>query len=78
MRCSNQPRTNWRRTDIFWGERSMDSMIKRITFVYVPEKEETGAALNFHLTAREKREVMRSFTNSYNQEMLKQLLEIMK
>ena len=56
----------------------MDSMIKRITFVYVPEKEETGAALNFHLTAREKREVMRSFTNSYNQEMLKQLLEIMK
>ena len=56
----------------------MDSMIKRITFVYVPEKEETGAALNFHLTAREKREIMRSFTNNYNQQMLQKLQKQLK
>jgi hypothetical protein len=57
---------------------SMDSIVKRITFVYVPEKEEKGAALNFHLTAREKREVMASYDNSYNQAMIKKLLEVMK
>jgi hypothetical protein len=48
-----------------------DSLLKRINFVYVPENEENGAALNFHLTAREKREIMASFENAYNHLMLK-------
>lgn len=56
----------------------LDSMIQRITFMYVPKKEEKGAALNFHLTAREKRDVMESFNNEFNQASLKKLKEIIK
>ena len=57
---------------------AFDSGLHLINFMYVPETEEQGAALNFHLTAREKREVIASFNNSYNQEMLKTLLQLMK
>jgi len=53
----------------------MDSMIHRITFVYTPQKEDQGAALNFHLTASEKIDVKASFNNTYNQEMLARLLK---
>ncbi|GAB2838978.1 hypothetical protein [Ferruginibacter profundus] len=56
----------------------MDSMLHRITFMYVPEKEEQGAALNFHLTAREKRDVIASFNNSYNQGEVKKILQLLK
>jgi hypothetical protein len=55
-----------------------DSSMHRVTFMYVPEKEEMGAALNFHLTAREKIGVISSFHNSFNQESLKNLLSLMK
>ncbi len=55
-----------------------DSGLHRISFMYVPEAEEKGAALNFHLTAREKRDVMASFNNSYNQESMKKMVELMK
>jgi hypothetical protein len=55
-----------------------DSFIHRITFMYVPEKEDKGAALNFHLTAREKRDVIASFNNSYNQAMKEKLLLLLK
>lgn len=57
---------------------AFDSGMHLINFMYVPETSEQGAALNFHLTAREKREVIASFNNSYNQEMLKALLQLMK
>jgi hypothetical protein len=50
--------------------------LHRLTFIYVPKKEEQGAALNFHLTASEKKDVVASFGTSYNQEVLKQLLEL--
>jgi hypothetical protein len=56
----------------------MDSILHRITFMYVPEKEEQGAALNFHLTAREKRDVIASFNNSYNQGEVKKILTLLK
>lgn len=55
-----------------------DSLLHRITFMYTPEKEDKGAALNFHLTAREKRDVINSFNNDYNQAMVKKLLELLK
>lgn len=58
-----------------------DSSVKqmnRITFVYVPKKEEQGAALNFHLTAAEKKDVIASFNTEYNQKMLCDLLALMK
>ena len=56
----------------------MDTVLHRITFMYVPEKEEQGAALNFHLTAREKRDVVLSFKNNYNQQALRQLLDMLQ
>jgi hypothetical protein len=46
--------------------------------MYVPETEEKGAALNFHLTAREKRDVKESFNNQYNQASLKRIKELLK
>ncbi len=55
-----------------------DSTMHRLAFMYVPEKEEMGAALNFHLTAREKVGVISSFNNPYNQATLQQLLNLMK
>ena len=50
--------------------------LHRLTFIYVPKKEENGAALNFHLTASEKDDVIASFGTSYNQQVLKKLLEL--
>ena len=57
---------------------SMDSVLHRINFMYMPEKEDKGAALNFHLTASEKKDVMESFYNIYNQSSLKQVLDLLK
>jgi hypothetical protein len=56
----------------------LDTLVQRINFMYVPEKEDKGAALNFHLTAGEKKDVMESFNNSYNQASLKKVLELLK
>jgi Patatin-like phospholipase len=44
----------------------LDSNFHRITFTYVPEKEEKGVALNFHITAREKKEVISSMKRANN------------
>ncbi len=57
---------------------SSNNTAHRITFMYVPEKEDQGAALNFHLTAAEKKDVIASFNTTYNQVMLKELLQLMK
>ncbi len=56
----------------------MDTVLHRITFMYVPEKEEQGAALNFHLTAREKRDVVLSFKNNFNQQAMQQVVSMLK
>jgi hypothetical protein len=50
----------------------------RLTFMYVPEKEEKTAALNFHLTAAEKKDVIASFNTDYNQGVLKRLLKVLE
>jgi hypothetical protein len=55
-----------------------DSALQRISFMYVPETEEKGAALNFHLTAREKQAVKESFNSTYNQASLKQFKNLLK
>jgi hypothetical protein len=52
--------------------------LHRITFMYMPENEDNGAELNFHLTAAEKEDVIESFNSSYNQQMLKELLPFLK
>lgn len=56
----------------------LDSLLHKVNFVYLPEKEDKGAALNFHLTAREKRDVMQSFNNPNNQQAMRQVLELLK
>ncbi len=53
-----------------------DSAIYKISIVYTPAKEEKTAALNFHLTAREKRDVKQSFNNFTNAAALKQIANL--
>ena len=53
--------------------RNNDSMLQKITLLYKPEKQEYGATLNFHLSAREKRDIIRSFNSEVNKEALKKL-----
>jgi hypothetical protein len=55
-----------------------DSALQRISFMYVPETEEKGAALNFHLTAREKKAVKESFNSKYNQASLMRIKNLLK
>ena len=50
-----------------------DTSIERITIMYMPQKVENGAALNFHLSAREKRDINQSFNNEVNKEALKKI-----
>jgi hypothetical protein len=54
---------------------SSGSKIHRLTYMYVPEKEEKTAALNFHLTAVEKKDVISSFYTAYNQQVLQETLQ---
>jgi hypothetical protein len=72
---------NWYKLqDYFQGDQysyfkdSADSNFHRLTFMYVPGKEEKSAALNFHLTASEKKDVIASFNTHFNQQSLKELL----
>ena len=46
--------------------------------MYIPEKEQSGAALNFHLTANEKVEVQSSLRRKNNVEAFEQVREILK
>ncbi len=55
--------------------KQLDSSLQQLTLMYIPEKEEQGAALNFHLTAREKRDIKLSFYNTYNQQCLQKIKE---
>ena len=55
-----------------------DLNLQPIVFMYIPQKEDKGATLNFHLTAREKRDVKESFNNEYNQASLKKIKELLK
>jgi hypothetical protein len=57
---------------------AFDSGLQLINFMYLPTETEKGAALNFHLTAAEKRDVRESFNNEFNQGSLKKLKELLK
>lgn len=57
---------------------AFDSNLYRINFMYVPKVVDKGAALNFHLTAREKRDVKESFGNAFNQASLQKLKALLK
>jgi hypothetical protein len=57
---------------------SFGEQLHRLTFTYVPSKEEQAAALNFHLTASEKRDVINSFHSTENQKVLVSLLSLIE
>ena len=44
--------------------------VKKITLKYVPEKAGDAAALNFHLSAREKKDIRRSFYGAVNKDAI--------
>ena len=57
---------------------SLGDQLHRLTFTYVPSKEEQAAALNFHLTASEKRDVINSFHSTENQKVLVSLMSLIE
>jgi hypothetical protein len=59
-------------------QNSFGDALQRISFIYAPETGEKGAALNFHLTAREKIAVREAFTSSYNQTSLAAIKTVLK
>jgi hypothetical protein len=59
-------------------QNSFGDSLQRISFMYAPENEEKGAALNFHLTAREIVAVRDAFTSSYNQASLAAIKNLLK
>lgn len=73
---------NWQKLQDYYhnGQYSYisDSTMHRILFMYMPEKEDNAAALNFHLTAREKKNVTESFNNPHNQAALESLLKFIR
>lgn len=70
---------NWFRLQDYFQDdeityaQSLDSNFHRVAFMYIPLKEERGATLNFHLTAREKREVISSSGRKNNVEAFKEV-----
>ncbi len=52
--------------------------LQQMAFTYIPKMEENGAALSFHLTASEKKDVIASFNTVDNQRVLKELKAILK
>jgi hypothetical protein len=54
-----------------------DHLVK-ISFQYVPKQEDAGAALNFHLTKREKHDIAESLKNESNQHSLLQFSQLVR
>src|SRR5262249_16803717 len=52
------------------------NLIHKIVFEYVADKEENKAALNFHLTRREEKDIMASINSTANQRNFQRLLEL--
>ena len=59
--------------EITYAQNSLDSNFRRVAFMYIPEKEDRGATINFHLTASEKKEVISSLKRKNNIEAFEQV-----
>lgn len=55
-----------------------DSNIIRLPIIYKPGTPDKGAALNFHLTAREKRDVKLSFESEVNERAIAEIYRLLK
>jgi Patatin-like phospholipase len=51
--------------------------INKVSLFYQSEKEDKSAALNFHLSATEKLDVIQSYNNNYNQTELKKIINFL-
>ncbi|MEO7961440.1 MAG: hypothetical protein ABIR19_07830 [Ginsengibacter sp.] len=76
--------TNWfmlqdyfQNDEITYARNFLDSNFHRVAFMYIPEKEEHGATLNFHLTANEKKEVISSLHRKNNVEALQEVKRLL-
>jgi hypothetical protein len=64
--------------EITYAQSFLDSPLRRVAFMYIPEKEQNGATLNFHLTANEKKEVHSSLKRRNNIEAFEQVKAALK
>ncbi len=55
-----------------------DTLLKKITILYQPKDADKSAAINFHLTERERRDVLSSFYNEGNKEEIDALLKLLR
>ncbi len=76
--------TNWfmlqdyfQNDEITYAKSFLDSNFHRVAFMYIPEKPEQAATLNFHLTAAEKKEVISSLKRKNNIEAMEQVKAIL-
>jgi hypothetical protein len=52
--------------------------VQRVTFMYAPDDPSKGAALNFHLTKRERQTMIDAFQSARNQEQLSRLSKLLR
>ena len=64
--------------EITYARHFLDSNFNRVAFMYIPEKEDRGATINFHLTAREKKEVISSSHRKNNIEAFEEVKRYLK
>jgi hypothetical protein len=64
--------------EITYAKHFHDSNFHRVAFMYIPEKEERTATINFHLTAREKKEVVSSLRRRNNVEAFEEVKKYLK
>lgn len=75
--------TNWFRLQDYFQDDELSyasgsfHSLHRVAFMYIPEKQESGASLNFHLTAREKLEVNASLTRKNNVQAFEEVKKIL-
>ena len=75
---------NWFRLQDYFQDdeityaQNLDSNFHRVTFMYIPEQEERGATLNFHLTASERKEVIASSGRKNNLEAFREVERYLK
>lgn len=64
--------------EISYAQNFLTVPLNRVAFMYIPEKEDNAASLNFHLTAREKIEVQSSLKRLNNMKAFEEVREIME
>ena len=64
--------------EITYAQNFIDSNFHRVAFMYIPEKEDRSASINFHLTAREKNEVISSLKRKNNAEAFEEVKRYLK